>query len=99
MRIISRKALREHWEMPERADSEEPLKAWYRQVSAADWGTPANVKADYRNASILKNSRVCFNIAGNKYRVIVRINYPHRVVYIRFVGTHGEYDQVDADTV
>ena len=62
-------------------------------------GTPADVKAVYGDASILKNSRVVFNIAGNKFRLVVRINYPYRIVYIRFVGTHAEYDGIDAETI
>jgi hypothetical protein len=65
-------------------------------VLEADWAQPADVKEQYDDASILKGSRVVFNIAANKYRLVVRINYPYRVVYVRFVGTHAEYDQIDA---
>lgn len=68
-------------------------------MSQADWATPADVKVQYGDASILKGSRVVFNICGNKYRLIVKINYPYRVVYIRFAGTHAEYDQLDAEAV
>lgn len=64
-----------------------------------DWATPADVKASYGDASILKNGRVMFNIAGNKYRLVVRINYPFRVIYIRFIGTHDEYDRIEAETI
>lgn len=81
------------------ADGREPLMAWYRQVKAADWATPAHVKRDVGTASILRDGRVVFNIAGNKYRVVVWINYPYRVVYIRFIGTHRQYDAIDAQTV
>jgi mRNA interferase HigB len=80
-------------------DAREPLMAWYRQVQAADWAKPADVKRDVRSASILKDSRAVFNIAGNKYRVVVWINYPYRVVYIRFIGTHRQYDAIDAQTI
>ena len=73
--------------------------AWVRQVKAADWANPAVVKRDIRSASILKDGRVVFNIAGNKYRIVVWINYPHRVVYIRFVGTHAQYDSIDAQSI
>jgi len=73
--------------------------AWYRHVLKADWGSPATVKADFATASILKDGRVVFNIAGNKYRIVVWINYPFRVVYIRFIGTHAQYDAIDAQTV
>ena len=99
MRIISRRTLREFWGRPERQDAEQPLKAWFREVSRADWATPAQVKAMFRSASIVGNSRVVFNIAGNKYRLVVRVNYPYRVVYIRFVGTHREYDKIDVEEV
>lgn len=73
--------------------------AWYRHVLRADWALPAAVKRDFANASILKDGRVVFNIGGNKYRIVVWINYPYRVVYIRFVGTHAQYDDIDVQTV
>jgi mRNA interferase HigB len=81
------------------ADAREPLMAWYRQVGQANWTSPADVKRDLRSASILKDGRAVFNIAGNKYRVVVWINYPYRVVYIRFIGTHRQYDSIDAQHV
>ncbi|SDJ90408.1 MULTISPECIES: type II toxin-antitoxin system HigB family toxin [Bradyrhizobium] len=81
------------------ADANEPVMAWFRQVRQADWTKPADVKRDIRSASILKDGRVVFNIAGNKYRIVVWINYPYRVVYIRFIGTHRQYDVIDAQTI
>ncbi len=81
------------------ADAREPMMAWYRQVKAADWANPADVKRDIRSASILKDGRAVFNVAGNAYRIVVWINYPYRVVYIRFVGTHRMYDAIDAQTI
>jgi mRNA interferase HigB len=84
---------------PAYADAREPVMAWYRQVKAADWASPAEVKRAIRSASILKDSRAVFNIAGNKYRIVVWINYPYRVVYIRFIGTHRQYDTIDAQTI
>jgi mRNA interferase HigB len=81
------------------ADAHGPMMAWFRQVKHADWAKPADVKRDVRSASILKDGRVVFNIAGNKYRIAVWINYPYRVVYIRFVGTHRQYDDIDAQTI
>jgi mRNA interferase HigB len=81
------------------ADAKRALEDWHAQVRKADWVTPADVKTTYGDASILKRSRVVFNICGNKYRLITQINFPYRVVYIRFVGTHQEYDKVDAETV
>jgi mRNA interferase HigB len=84
---------------PTYADARDPTMAWYRQVKVADWTKPADVKRDVRSASILKDGRVVFNIAGNKYRIVVWINYPYRVVYIRFIGTHRQYDDIDAQTI
>jgi mRNA interferase HigB len=81
------------------ADAREPLMAWFRQVKQADWSKSADVKRDVRSASILKDGRAVFNIAGNKYRVVVWINYPYRVVYIRFIGTHRQYDAIDAQNI
>jgi mRNA interferase HigB len=100
MRIIAKRALRQFWEThPRGSEAKTPLQVWYSTTESADWASPADVKANYGDASILKNSRVVFNIAGNKFRLIVRINYPYRVVYIRFVGTHDEYDRIDAETI
>ena len=73
--------------------------AWYRHVSRADWRSPAEVKRDFGSASILRDGRVVFNVSGNKYRIVVWINYPYRVVYIRFIGTHAQYDRIDAQTI
>lgn len=75
------------------------MLAWYKYVLKADWRSPAEVKADFRSASILKDNRAVFNITGNKYRIIVWINYAYGVVYIRFIGTHAQYDQIDAQTI
>ena len=100
MRIIALSTLKAFWEHhPDRSDVIEPILAWYRHVLKADWATPADVKKDFRNASILKGSRVVFNIAGNKYRLVVWINYPYRVVYIRFIGTHAQYDRIDVQKI
>ncbi len=84
---------------PAYADAREPVMAWYRQVKGADWTTPADVKRDIGSASILKEGRAVFNIAGNKYRIVVWINYDYRVVYVGFIGTHAQYDRVDAQTI
>jgi mRNA interferase HigB len=81
------------------ADAREPVMAWFLQVRQADWAKPADVKRDVRSASILKDGRVVFNIAGNKYRIVLWINYPYRVVYIRFIGTHRQYDAIDAQSI
>ena len=99
MRIIALSTLKAFWKTPSYADAEQPLLAWNRFVLNAYWASPADVKRDLRNASILQDGRVIFNIAGNKYRLVVRINYPYRVVYIRFIGTHEQYDAIDPQTI
>lgn len=97
MRIISKKRLREFWER--HPDAEASLLAWYREVEHEDWDMPAKVKVKYGTASIVGGNRVVFNIKGNDYRLVVRINYQYRVVYVRFVGTHVEYDAVNVEDV
>lgn len=100
MRIIALSTLKKFWSSsPAYADSIEPGKAWYRETLQADWTAPNEVKAQFSSASILKDGRVVFNIAGNKYRLVVWINYAYRVVYIRFIGTHRQYDEVDAQNI
>lgn len=100
MRIIALSTLKAFWEhQPAYLDAKEPTLAWYRQTQAADWATPADVKRDFGNASILQDGRVVFNIAGNKYRLVTWINYPYRVVYIRFIGTHAQYDKINTKTI
>ncbi len=97
MRIIAKSTLRDFWErFP---DAEEPLLSWYREAEKADWDTPAKIKDQYRNASFVGDNRVVFNIKGNDYRLVVKINYGYRVVYVRFVGTHAEYDKIEAKEV
>lgn len=97
MRIISRKTLREFWE--QHPPARQALQAWYHDVKHATWKTPADIKAAYQNASIIPNSRVVFNIKGNQYRIVVATQYEYGILYIRFVGTHQAYDQIDATTV
>ena len=81
------------------AVSEQPLKAWFEEVSHADWHQPSDVKAHYGNASILKNRRVVFNIKGNDYRLVVAVSYKMQLVFVKFVGTHRAYDAIDAETI
>ena len=99
MRIIARSTLHKFWIQPGHTDAEQPLKAWFKAAVNADWGNPAAVKAQFRNASVVGDNRIVFNIAGNKYRLVVKINYPYRVVYIRFVGTHLQYDDIEVTEV
>jgi mRNA interferase HigB len=97
MRIISKKILRDFWE--KYPDSAVPLHTWYRDVAQATWTSPADIKSVYHNASIVANNRVVFNIKGNHYRLVVVVLYQHGVVYIRFVGTHEEYDRIDVTLI
>jgi mRNA interferase HigB len=97
MRIIARSTLLQFWEI--HPDAEQPLKTWYDEALNAEWTSPTDIKSTYRNASIIANNRVVFNIKGNNYRLIVHIRYDINIVFIRFVGTHSEYDNVDATTI
>ncbi len=99
MHVIKRKTLIEFFEQQGYQDAKGSLEAWYYEANHAVWASPADVKDQYRSASILKNSRVVFNIAGNKYRFVVRINYDSKTVFIRFIGTHREYDGIDAEVI
>ena len=75
------------------------LESWYFETKDADWSDPAEVKEKYKNSSILKDSRIVFNIQGNKHRLVVKINFSFKVVYIRFIGTHKEYDNTDVENI
>jgi mRNA interferase HigB len=97
MRIISRRILREFWE--KHPDASVPLQVWFRDVEKAIWKTPADIKAVYKNASFVSNNRVVFNIKGNHHRIVVVVVYQHGVVYIRFVGTHSDYDTIDVTKI
>ena len=89
--------MREFWE--KHSDSEQQLKSWFQETSNAEWNSPNDIKIEYPSASILSNNRVVFNIKGNKYRLIVRINYDYKMAWIRFVGTHAEYDKIDSTKI
>ncbi len=97
MRIIAVGSLRKFW--AQNPGCEQALKAWVDEVRQAAWLTPADIKAQYRSASILKSRRVVFNIKGNRCRVVVAIAYRTGIVYVKFVGTHAQYDLIDADTI
>lgn len=97
MRIIAKKTLREFWE--KHTECEGQLKAWYHEVLKADWQNANDLLNDYPKARIIQNNRVVFKIKGNHFRLIVKVNYSYRIVWIRFIGTHAEYDKVDPKTV
>ena len=97
MRVIAQSTLQAFWKERGHEDAERQLRAWYAEASAAGWKTTAEIKARYASANILRRGRVVFNIGGNKYRLVVHVNYPW--VNIRFIGTHEDYDAIDAGTV
>jgi len=97
MRVIAKSTLREFWE--KYPDCEQQLKTWYQEADSAHWNGPTDIKKDYPSASILMDNRVVFNIKGNNYRLIVRINYSYQMIWLRFVGTHAEYDKIDASKI
>ena len=97
MRVIAKKTLRDFWN--KHPDCEQQLKAWYQEAEEAKWKNPAEIKKEYPSASILEDNRIVFNIKGNHYRLIVRINYSFGMVWIRFIGTHAQYDKIDATNI
>jgi len=100
MRVIALRTLKQFLDVaPGNDGAREPTLAWYQHVRKADWASPSDVKRDLGSASILKDGRVVFNVAGNKYRIVVWINYPFRIVYVRFIGTRRQYDRIDAQTI
>lgn len=100
MRVIAKRTLRLFWEThPHGAAAKTPLEDWHAQAVDADWARPSDIKAQYGDASIRKGGRVVFNIGGNRDRLVVKINYGFRIVYVRFIGTHQEYDRIDVETI
>ena len=97
MKIVAIKVLREFWMLY--PDSEQPLKTWVHEVKQANWTQPSDIKGKYRSASILKNKRVVFNIKGNNFRLVVSVAYRFSAIYIKFIGTHAQYDAIDAETI
>ncbi len=96
-RIFAKSTLREYWE--KHPDTEQYLKTWFDTAMSSDWKTPNDVKQTYANASILKVGRIVFNIKGNSYRLIVKFNFEKQWAFIRFIGTHAEYDKIDSNTI
>ena len=97
MRVIAVRTLRDFW--AKHLDAEIPLRSWFAVASRADWRSPADVKAAYRNASFIANNRIVFNVKGNDYRLVAAVHYNRGMLFIRFIGTHREYDKIDASTV
>ncbi len=97
MRLITRQKLKQFWQ--KNPDAEDALTAWAKEAEHAQWKTPNDIKARYRSADPIKDNRVVFNIKGNHYRLVVKLHYNTQVVFIRFVGTHEEYDKIDAEKI
>ena len=97
MRVISKRALREFWER--RPDTERALSNWHDTVAQADWTTPSELRASFPDASFVGGDRVVFNIRGNRLRLVAGISYRWRSVYIKWIGTHAEYDRIDVERV
>ena len=99
MRIIAKSSLRKFWEQAGHADAQGPLESRHDEATQANWASPQEIKAQYRNASICGNHRVVFNIAGNKYRLVVEMQYRAGIAWVKFIGTHARYDMIDVETV
>lgn len=97
MRVIAIKTLRGY--LGKFSDAEQPILSWLEELEAANWNTPNELKDQFQNASIISNKRVVFNIHGNKYRLIVDIEYRLKIVFIVWFGTHKEYDKIDAKKI
>jgi len=99
MHVIKRKTLIDFYSKSEYNDSKGQLESWFYEAKHAEWSSPTEVKEKYRSASILKKNRIVFNIAGNKYRLVVRVNFESKTLFIRFIGTHRDYDKIDAEII
>jgi len=97
MRVFARSTLRDFW--ARHPDAEVPLRSWYALASRAEWRSPADIKEAYRNSSFIAGNRVVFNIKGNDYRLVVKVHYNQGFLFIRFIGTHREYDRIDATRI
>jgi mRNA interferase HigB len=97
MRVIAISTLRAFWS--KHSDAQTPLMAWYALASRSQWRSPSDIKEAYRNASFTANNRVVFNIKGNDYRLVVLVRYDKGLLFVKFVGTHAQYDKIDASTV
>jgi mRNA interferase HigB len=99
MRIIAFRTLREFWKQSKYSDSESSLRSWYHDVKGAVWKNSNELKKQYRNASVVGEGRIVFNIKGNTYRLVVSVDYEFQVIFIRFIGTHKQYDKIDSKTI
>ena len=99
MRVIAKSTLKKFWEQSRYSDARGPLESWHEEATKATWSSPQDIKDQYATASICANNRVVFNVGGNKYRLIVEMQYRAGIAWVKFVGTHAQYDKVDVETV
>jgi mRNA interferase HigB len=99
VRVIAKSSLKKFWERPGCADARGPLHSWYAEAIKATWHSPQDIKDQYASASICGNNRAVFNVGGNKYRLVVEVQYQSGIVWVKFVGTHAQYDRIDVETV
>ncbi len=99
MRVVAKSTLKKFWEQPAHRDAKGPLESWYEEALKSHWASPQAVKAHYANASICGNNRVVFNVGGNKYRLVVEMQYRAGIAWVKFIGTHAQYDQIDVENV
>lgn len=97
MRVVAKRTLRDFW--TKHTDSEQQLRTWYKEAAKARWSSPNDIKRNYSKASILKGNRVVFNICGNKYRLVIKVNYLRQWVFVRFIGTHRDYNKINAEII
>ncbi len=97
MRIIPRKRVKDFWEQSGYGDAQIPLSEWFTEVRKANWKTPNEVKRAFGSTSIIGNDRIVFNINGNQYRLVTAMDYKRQIVLIRFIGTHKQYDRINAE--
>ena len=97
MRVIAKKILREFWE--KHPDCEQQLKSWFQEAEKAEWKTSSQLQNEYPSSRVIENNRVIFNIKGNHYRLIIKVNYKYGMIWIRFIGTHAEYDKINPKTI
>lgn len=99
MRVIAKSTLKNFWEQPGHGDARGPLESWHEEAVKAAWTSPQRVKDQYASASICGNNRVVFNIGGNKYRLVVEMQYRAGIAWVKFIGTHAQYDRIDVENV
>ena len=99
MRVIAKSTLKKFWQQPGHRDAQGPLECWHEEAIKANWKTPQSVKDQYAGASICANSRVGFNVGGNKYRLVVEMQYRAGIAWVKFIGTHAQYDRINVETV